>query len=175
METQPPRLAGQFAALRATTATTPKGAWIPAPVHALIMACLARIFGRLEQLVLLWQAGNLPTPATRPTSTPRPLDIRCAAKDSRFLPHPPKHHPEHAARQTRPTPPARAEPSPARHPLRAPRTPCPTAALAPPDPIHDAQRCGIGIPAAPVDRRILRDPSREQWRMPRRTGVRPSR
>ena len=78
METQPPRLAGQFAALRATTATTPKGAWIPAPVHALIMACLARIFGRLEQLMLLWHACCLPAP-------PSPRTPKCRNPSS--VPH----------------------------------------------------------------------------------------
>ena len=127
---QPPSLTDQCATLRSPA---PSGAcgMLSNALHAMIAAIFARIFGRLEQIILLWQAGNLPTPATRPMSTPRHLDIRSAAKDSRFLPHPPKHHPEHAARQTRPTPPACAEPSPARHPLRAPRTPRPTATLAP--------------------------------------------
>ena len=65
MEAQPTLLAGQFAALRATAAIPPTGGgWIPASVQALIMACLARIFGRLEQIFLLWQSASLPPPAS---------------------------------------------------------------------------------------------------------------
>ena len=44
---------------------------MPAALHALIIACLVRIFGRLEHLVQQWQSGQLilplpVTPAIRP-------------------------------------------------------------------------------------------------------------
>lgn len=39
-------------------------------LHALIMSCLARIFARLEQMLLLWQSGTLPLPHA-PNHSPR--------------------------------------------------------------------------------------------------------
>lgn len=53
-------------------------AWIPGAIHAAIAALFARIFGRLEQLLLLWRSGNLPAPQPRHpshrahTANPRP-------------------------------------------------------------------------------------------------------
>ena len=61
MEIQSPGLAAQLAQLHTAALAQPKCAWVPAALHALIMACLTRIFGRLEQLVLLWQSGDLPS------------------------------------------------------------------------------------------------------------------
>ena len=58
-------LADQFAGLRASP-TTPNADTriLSAALHTLIAAIFARIFARLEQFLLLWQAGNLPaTPA----------------------------------------------------------------------------------------------------------------
>ncbi|MCC6719048.1 MAG: hypothetical protein IT555_14295 [Acetobacteraceae bacterium] len=64
-----PPLADQAAALRAAAAVPCAPGWLPAPLHALIMACLLRLFGRLEQLILLWQDGRLPA-RDIPTATP---------------------------------------------------------------------------------------------------------
>ena len=57
---QPPPLADQLAQLRNALRAEETCAWLPDAVHTLIMACLARIFGRLEQFLRLWQAGTLP-------------------------------------------------------------------------------------------------------------------
>lgn len=35
-------------------------------IHALILAILARLLTRLEHMIRLWQAGQLPTPRTKP-------------------------------------------------------------------------------------------------------------
>ena len=65
MESHSPSLGDQFARLRDTAQAQERCAWFPAALHALIMACLVRLFGRLEQIFQLWQAGNLPLPAPR--------------------------------------------------------------------------------------------------------------
>lgn len=62
MTTPPPVLSDRIACLRSNAQAQEKCVWIPAPVHDLIIACLVRIFGRLEQLILLWQSGTLPPP-----------------------------------------------------------------------------------------------------------------
>ena len=64
METLSPSLADRLGSLRATAGAESACGWVPAALHALIMACLARIFGRLEQVILLWQSGELPLPST---------------------------------------------------------------------------------------------------------------
>ncbi len=66
MPPHPSPLADSVATLRAATLATPAHAWLPAAIHALILACLARIFGRLEEMIRLWQAGLLPPPTHRP-------------------------------------------------------------------------------------------------------------
>ncbi len=66
MPPHPSPLADSVATLRAATLATPAHAWLPAPIHALILACLVRIFGRLEEMIRLWQAGLLPPPLERP-------------------------------------------------------------------------------------------------------------
>ena len=61
-----PSLGDKFAGLREIAQAGPENrAFFPAAIHALIMACFAGIFARLEQLLALWQAGNLPVPASR--------------------------------------------------------------------------------------------------------------
>ena len=72
METQPPSLASQLAQLHTAASAADAPCWLPDSVHALIMACLARIFGRLEQLLQLWQTGSLPQPAIRASSIRTP-------------------------------------------------------------------------------------------------------
>lgn len=75
MSPHPSPLADTVASLRAATMATPAHAWLPAAIHALVLACLARLFGRLEEMIRLWQAGLLPPPAQRsrtaPASRPR--------------------------------------------------------------------------------------------------------
>ena len=73
MEPIPPSLGAQIAGLRSSALAQERYVWIPAAIHALIIACLARIFASLERLVALWQSGLLPPPQpSRPSRTPRP-------------------------------------------------------------------------------------------------------
>ena len=80
METHP-SLADRFAGLRAIP-TTPNAdtTLLSAALCAMIAAIFARIFGRLEQLLLLWQSRTLPAPHPRATpiqtatAAPRPAD-----------------------------------------------------------------------------------------------------
>ena len=66
-------LGAQIANLKSAIAARETCVWVPDAVHALIAAIFARIFGRLEQLILLWQAGTLPTaPIRRPHAAPAP-------------------------------------------------------------------------------------------------------
>ena len=69
MENNAPSLGDQIARLHGTVQAQEKCAWIPAAIHTLIMAALARIFGRLEALLRLWQAGTLPAPQPRTPSS----------------------------------------------------------------------------------------------------------
>ena len=88
METHSPSLGERIASLRGTAQVLEPCAWVPDSVHALIMACLARIFGRLEQLFLFWQSGSLPAtyltlarhPAAAMAVAPRHI---CAAVELR--------------------------------------------------------------------------------------------
>jgi hypothetical protein len=68
----PSTLADEVARLGAATTSVPAPVWLPDAVHALILACLARLFGRLEEMIRLWQAGLLPPPpALRPRQANR--------------------------------------------------------------------------------------------------------
>ena len=81
MKDHPPSLGDKFARLRdSARAGEEKCARIPASIHALIMACLARIFARLEQLFLLWQSGQLPPPQAH--ATQHPISRRDSARRS---------------------------------------------------------------------------------------------
>lgn len=55
-------MADQLAGLRAITSADAPRRMLPNALHTLIMAILARLFARLEQVFLLWQAGQLPPP-----------------------------------------------------------------------------------------------------------------
>ena len=60
METHPPSLSAQLAALRAAVPSgTVEGYWVLNSAIETIFAALLRIFSRLEQMVELWQAGLL--------------------------------------------------------------------------------------------------------------------
>jgi hypothetical protein len=63
MQPHPPSLADGVAGLRRATEADADRAWLA--VHALILGLLARLFGRLEEMVRLWQAGAMP-PARPP-------------------------------------------------------------------------------------------------------------
>ena len=59
MENQTPSLGDALAGLRHTVqAPREKCAFLPAAIQAMIAAILARIFGRPEQILLLWQIGR---------------------------------------------------------------------------------------------------------------------
>ena len=66
METHP-SLADQFAGLRAISTPNADTTLLSAALCAMIAAIFARIFGRLEQFLLLWQSGTLPAPQPRAT------------------------------------------------------------------------------------------------------------
>jgi hypothetical protein len=82
-------LSGQVASLRRDLQAIPAPAWVPSAIHALILACLTRIIGRLEDLVALWEAGKLPafpepTPRTR-TAAPRAHTVAPARRTGWLL------------------------------------------------------------------------------------------
>ena len=93
MPNQPASLSAQLVELRIIALSgTPVRGWIIKSLIAMIMAALARIFGRLDQLVQLWQAGQLPAqlPHNRlvPSSHPEP-----AGAHGPFVPRAPRHLP----------------------------------------------------------------------------------
>ena len=71
MEPQPAPLAAQLAAIRTATTSNDSRGMLPAALHALIAAIFARIFGRLEQFLLLWQSGDLPQSEIQPPQSAR--------------------------------------------------------------------------------------------------------
>ena len=77
MELPAAPLSDQLTSLRTTLTAAEAPRWMPDRVHALIIACLARIFARLEHVLTLWQAGQLPPLPTHPASTaPRSQNLR---------------------------------------------------------------------------------------------------
>ena len=60
---QPSPLGAQIASLHIAITARETCAWLPDAVRALIAAIFARIFDRLEQIILLWQSDTLPAPA----------------------------------------------------------------------------------------------------------------
>ena len=127
-----PPLADHLASLRDDTAGGPIGGWLPEVLHALILAALTRIFGRLEQLLQLWQTGALPAPQPRATSghtaTPRtPLTrarirhprtrLAIARRGQTVMPRP---CPPASSARSRPSARPSARPYRQRRPARAP-------------------------------------------------------
>ena len=109
------QVAGIAADLHATAEHRAAQAGVVAALHALILATLARLFTCLEDLVTLWQSGQLPAPAPRlrhrqnqpaaaPAAIKRPAANRAAPAA------PPRPHSPNPARAPAPaciaTPPA---------------------------------------------------------------------
>ena len=65
MTHQPRPLSAELAELRSATSRAAATGWVENYVIEIIMACLARLFARLEQLLQLWTAGTLPLPPVR--------------------------------------------------------------------------------------------------------------
>ena len=90
---QSPALSDQIARLRIAAQAEEPRAWLPAAVHAVITAILVRLFGRLEQMLLLWQSGTLPALPSRDTPhraaavAPRHRPARRIARRTRHTPH----------------------------------------------------------------------------------------
>ena len=153
MNAAPTTLTQELARLRQSAEADQAHGWLPAALHALIMACLARLFVRLEQTFLLWTAGQLPPqhpaapPIARPApNTPRPGICRTSRRDRRYrritraiqatrraTSHAPAPRPARPRSIPAPKPPqhSRAPPSP-RHPIRRDNRP---ARIADPRPI----------------------------------------
>ncbi len=136
MSVQPTPLGAQIASLR-KAGTAPSGAdrrMLSAALHALIAAIFARIFDRLEQILLLWQSGQLPAPlirAPRAATAPRqhlakPRRHRASQRSRAPLPKPqaakrPCAPNPSAASAPFTTPPPPVRPRPARDPPSCPR------------------------------------------------------
>ena len=128
-------LAALTAELRAQADRAAAEAGLIAALHALILATLARLFTRLETLVDLWAAGQLPhlTQAVRPRATPAPAH-----------PSPPRQAAIAAPRPHRAAP--QATPSIMALSIMAP--PISIPARAPPHHPHPA----LGVPHATIPR-----------------------
>ena len=157
METRPTPLANQLAGLRAAITSNDDRGWLPTALHAVIAAILARIFGRLEQLILLWQAGTLPAPAPRQPSTGEPDRVQA------HTPPPAARPAANRARRRPRTIPAPIKPTIARSaPVRHPpaRTPSNTAK----PPWHPRRpRCRTRAPPLPRKPDFTRSPNPIQF------------
>ena len=120
-------LADQFARMRIAAAEQNTCAWVPDTLHALIMACLIRLFGHLEHLVQLWQSGQLPPLISPPLISHTPISH--TQKPSA---------PQSRRRHTRAVHPA-SPPQP-RAPIRARRIPKPNPTTAHPRSAPPARR-----------------------------------
>ncbi len=127
----PSPLAAQVAAItagiRAESDLRAAEAGLIAALQALILATLARLFSRLESLIELWAAGQLPIPAHTPhrrataPARPRPNSVP-APRARRAIPRPalPLPAPSATTRPQsvpRPIPPARRRARQPSHPL----------------------------------------------------------
>ena len=154
---QPSHLARHLTGITADLRTRANSASGPrAMLLALIEACFLRIFARLEAIIALWQAGQLPQPSARQPRTPQPgtpqphptapgtpSAARHRAHARAILPKPP------VARAT-PTPTcafaaANHRPASALQATPSPRPPVPTATRTPPIP-----RCRQKRPPGPA-------------------------
>jgi hypothetical protein len=158
MPPPPSPLADTVASLRVATLAIPAHACVPAAIHALILACLARILGRLEEMIRAWHAGQLAPPtrcpgtARTPAMAPRPNSApfasaprrraRRAASQARL--HMPTERLAPAGRL--PVQPPALAPRPERHPPH----PGNNAGAAPPPLSHAAIRRRISLVSAAV-------------------------
>ena len=128
-------LGAQIANLKTVTTARQTRARLPDVLHILIAAILARIFDRLEQIIALWQSGNLPAPSPRRPNPSAPAAAPCPPSP-RTQGHPARQGPRTRARTPIPAPTA----------IIRRTTPTPT------------------IPSAAKDRRCLRPPRRRRIR-----------
>lgn len=130
-------LGDKIAGLHRSVLAQEKCALLPAAVHALIMACLARIFTRLEELLRLWQAGMLPIAAPQGAA---PLPPRHATASGRLRRRAPTNTPPKNAQADAATIAAR-QPVPGAEPAFLPSrpamsVPCPRRRSARDPPTH---------------------------------------
>ena len=118
---QPPLLAEQVAAILARIHASVEDhharPGLVAALHALILSAFARLFTRLETLVALWQAGQLPATAARPQAPMPAPRTQAASRPTPRHTKPRQHTPKD--RINPPTPAARlprAKNSHGRHP-----------------------------------------------------------
>lgn len=79
MKSRSSPLSAQIATLRSPTPSGVVGGhWLHRSIIELIIACLNRLFTRLDRMLELWQAGTLPIPAP-PTQTPHTTTQRESA------------------------------------------------------------------------------------------------
>jgi hypothetical protein len=137
---QAPRFDGIAAELRAMAATHAASDGVVAALHALILAALARLFARLDDMFAQWQAGLLLPPPSR-VRAPRPAAPR-ANRTSRTPYARPTSVAPHAPEPPAAITPARARRGPHRVPSRAIPTPHPVAPISRPRPPTGARhRC----------------------------------
>ena len=149
-------LADQFAGLRAATTSKDDRGWLPTALHTLIAAILARIFGRLEQLILLWQTDALPAPRTTPDQVSTGEPDRVAAR----TPPPAARPAANRARQHPRAIPAPIDPTVARAaPLRHPPGGTPSNTAKPSAPRPRRPRCRTRAPPPPRKPGFARRPS----------------
>ena len=81
----PPTPSARLAAMRTDAPSgAVAGGWLYDSVIVMIMACLNRLFARLDAMLLLWQAGQLPPPHPRAASKTAPRqNFAAAARPSR--------------------------------------------------------------------------------------------
>jgi hypothetical protein len=72
--------------------------FIARPFLVLLAELLCRIFGKIEDLVLLWRAGLIPPPAEKPATPPRPRESRATTRRTRTNRRTPGLRPRHAHR-----------------------------------------------------------------------------
>ena len=155
MKGQPHPLATQFASLRAAAEAHTSRCWLTAALEAMIMTALARIFGQLEEIIRLWQAGLLPALPNRPSIPPvhQPQADAAPPTRARHAPSPRAAKPRHA--KSRPAPiniRSSCNPSPrprAAQPSRT-RPPKPESRALPRLPCRHLHQPATGPPARPV-------------------------
>ena len=117
-------VAGIHAELRAEADHHAAQAGVIAALHALILTALARLFARLDDLLALWQAGQLPpliarAPASRPKSA---VNLRVRATSTRRRTPAARATTSETTPATRISAPSSPRPQHAARPVSAPKT-----------------------------------------------------